>query len=47
MAGILQIFATEYTNVASIIATTPNKTDLIYIRPQGTKGIFINGIDII
>lgn len=46
MADTLQIFGTEYTNVAGIIATTPNETDLTYIRPQGTKSISANGTGI-
>jgi len=43
MADTLNIFGTEYSNVAGIIATTPNETDLTYIRPQGTKNITQNG----
>lgn len=46
MADTLQIFGTEYTNVAGIIATTPSETDLTYIRPQGTKSISANGTGI-
>lgn len=43
MADTLNIFGTEYTGVTGIIATTPNETDLTYIRPQGTKSIYTNG----
>ena len=43
MADTLEIFGVEYTNVTGIIATTPNETDLTYIRPQGTKNITANG----
>ena len=46
MADTLEIFGVEYTNVAGIIATTPNETDLTYIRPQGTKNISANGTGI-
>ena len=46
MADTLEIFGTEYTNVTGIIATTPNDTDLTYIRPQGTKSISANGTEI-
>ena len=46
MADTLNIFGTEYTNVAGIIATTPSETDLTYIRPQGTKSIAQNGTGI-
>lgn len=46
MADTLEIFGTEYTNVTGIIATTPNDTDLTYIRPQGTKSISANGTGI-
>ena len=46
MADTLNIFGTEYTGVAGIIATTPNETDLTYIRPQGTKSISANGTGI-
>ncbi len=46
MADTLNIFGTEYTNVAGIIATTPSETDLTYIRPQGTKSISTNGTGI-
>lgn len=46
MADTLEIFGVEYTNVAGIIATTPNETDLTYIRPQGTKTITSNGTGI-
>ena len=46
MADTLEIFGTEYTGVAGIIATTPNETDLTYIRPQGTKSISSNGTGI-
>lgn len=46
MADTLEIFGTEYTNVAGIIATTPSDTDLTYIRPQGTKSISANGTGI-
>lgn len=46
MADTLEIFGVEYTNVAGIIATTPNDTDLTYIRPQGTKSISANGTGI-
>jgi hypothetical protein len=48
MADTLNIFGTEYSNVTGIIATTPNETDLTYIRPQGTKTITSagNSIDV-
>ena len=46
MADTLNIFGTQYSNVAGIIATTPNETDLTYIRPQGTKSITENGTGI-
>ena len=46
MADTLNIFGTEYTGVAGIIATTPSETDLTYIRPQGTKSISSNGTGI-
>ena len=46
MADTLNIFGTEYSNVAGIIATTPSDTDLTYIRPQGTKSISSNGTGI-
>ena len=46
MADILEIFGVEYTNVAGIIATDNNDTDLTYIRPQGTKSITANGTGI-
>ena len=49
MTDTLEIFGTEYTGVTGIIATTPNETDLTYIRPQGTKSITANGsgIDVV
>ena len=43
MADTLNIFGTEYTGVTGIIATTPNETDLTYIRPQGTVTISSSG----
>ena len=46
MADTLEIFGVEYTNVAGIIATNNNDTDLTYIRPQGTKNISANGTGI-
>ena len=46
MADTLNIFGTEYSNVAGIIATTPSETDLTYIRPQGTKTITAAGNNI-
>lgn len=46
MADTLNIFGTEYTGVAGIIATNTNDTDLTYIRPQGTKSISANGTGI-
>lgn len=46
MTDTLEIFGTEYTGVAGIIATDDNDTDLTYIRPQGTKSITQNGSDI-
>ena len=46
MADTLNIFGTEYTGVTGIIATTPNETDLTYIRPQGTKTITAAGNNI-
>lgn len=46
MADTLEIFGTEYTGVAGIIATNDQSTDLTYIRPQGTKNITANGTGI-
>ena len=42
MSDTLNIFGTEYSNVAGIIAATPNDTDLTYIRPQGNLSITAN-----
>lgn len=39
----LEIFGTEYTNVAGIKATDDNGQTKTYIRPQGTKSITANG----
>ena len=39
----LEIFGTEYTNVAGIKATDDNGQTKTYIRPQGTKSISANG----
>ena len=36
MADTLNIFGTEYTNVAGIIATDSNGNDLTYTRGGGT-----------
>ncbi len=46
MADTLEIFGTEYTNVAGIIAKDDNDADKTYIRPQGTKSISANGTGI-
>jgi len=46
MADTLEIFGTEYTNVAGIKATDDNSQTKTYIRPQGTKSIASNGTGI-
>ena len=46
MADTLEIFGTEYTNVAGIKATDNNSQIKTYIRPQGNKSITSNGTDI-
>ena len=46
MADTLEIFGTEYTNVAGIKATDDNNQTKTYIRPQGTKSIASNGTGI-
>lgn len=46
MADTLEIFGTEYTNVAGIKATDDNGQTKTYIRPQGTKSITSNGTGI-
>jgi hypothetical protein len=43
MSDSLNIFGTEYNNVAGIISTSTEDVDLTYIRPQGTKSITSNG----
>ena len=42
----LEIFGTEFTNVAGIKATDSNSGTKVYIRPQGTKIISANGTGI-
>lgn len=46
MPDILEIFGTEYLNVAGIKATDNNDVVKTYIRPQGTKSITANGTGI-
>ena len=46
MADTLEIFGTEYTNVAGIKVTDDNNQTKTYIRPQGTKSITSNGTNI-
>ena len=43
MSDSLNIFGTEYNDVAGIISTSTDDVDLTYIRPQGTKSITSNG----
>lgn len=49
MADTLEIFGTEFTNVAGIKATDNNDNTLTYIRPQGAKTISTggSGIDVV
>lgn len=42
----LEIFGTEYTNVAGFKATDDNDQIKTYVRPQGTKSITSNGTNI-
>lgn len=42
----LEVFGTEYTNVAGFKATDDNNQTKTYIRPQGTKSISANGTGI-
>ena len=46
MSDTLNIFGTEYSGVTGIIATTPNETELTYVRPQGNKAITAAGNNI-
>lgn len=46
MSDTLEIFGTEYTNVAGFKATDDNNQTKTYIRPQGTKSISANGTGI-
>lgn len=46
MSDTLEIFGTEYTNVAGFKATDDNSQTKTYIRPQGTKSISANGTSI-
>lgn len=46
MTDTLEIFGTEYTNVAGIKATDDNGSIKTYVRPQGTKSISANGTGI-
>lgn len=46
MSDTLNIFGTEYSGVTGIIATTPNETNLTYVRPQGDKAITAGGNNI-
>lgn len=43
MTDTLEIFGTEYTDVAGIKATDDQSGTKVYIRPQGTKSISANG----
>ena len=43
MSDTLNIFGTEYSGVTGIIATTPNETNLTYVRPQGNEAITAGG----
>lgn len=42
----LEVFGTEYTNVAGFKATDDNGQTKTYVRPQGTKSITENGTGI-
>lgn len=46
MADTLEIFGTEFTNVAGFKATDSNSQTKTYVRPQGTKSISENGTGI-
>lgn len=46
MADTLEIFGTEFTNVAGFKATDDNSQTKTYVRPQGTKSITENGTGI-
>ena len=46
MSDTLEIFGTEYQNVAGFKATDDNSQTKTYIRPQGTKSISANGTGI-
>ena len=46
MADTLEIFGTEYDDVAGFKAKDDNSNTLTYIRPQGTKSITANGTGI-
>ena len=46
MSDTLEIFGTEYTNVAGFKATDDNGNTKTYVRPQGTKSISANGTGI-
>ena len=46
MSDTLEIFGTEYQNVAGFKATDSNSQTKTYIRPQGTKSISANGTNI-
>lgn len=46
MADTLEIFGTEFTNVAGFKATDSNSQTKTYVRPQGTKSITENGTGI-
>lgn len=46
MSDTLEIFGTEYQNVAGFKATDDNSQTKTYIRPQGTKSISANGTNI-
>ena len=46
MSDTLEVFGTEYTNVAGFKATDDNNNIKTYIRPQGSKSITANGNNI-
>ena len=46
MTDTLEIFGTEFTNVAGFKATDDNSQTKTYVRPQGTKNITENGTGI-
>lgn len=46
MSDTLEVFGTEYTNVAGFKATDDNDNIKTYIRPQGAKSITANGNNI-